>query len=89
MGALSDRNNPVSSNYSDKDLFYFPGHFNDGGSYESNTYNMDWNRPYMEVRFGIANIFKLLHVEAVRRLSYLDNNNAKKWGFRVMFKMQF
>lgn len=89
MGALSDRNNPVSSNYSDKDLFYFPGHFNDDGSYESNTYNMDWNRPYMEVRFGIANIFKLLHVEAVRRLSYLDNNNAKKWGFRVMFKMQF
>ena len=89
MATLTDKNNPATSNYTDSDLLYFPGHFNDAGEYESNTYRMDWDRPYMEARFGISNIFKLFHIEAVRRLSYLDNDNAKKWGFRLMIKMQF
>lgn len=89
MASLSDRNNPASSGYTDSELFYFPGHFLPDGTWESNTYDMSWDKPYMEVRFGISNIFKLLHVEAVRRLSYLDNRDARKWGFRLMFKMQF
>ena len=89
MATLTDKNNPATSNYTDQDLFYFPGHFNSDGVYETNTYKMEWDRPYMEVRFGIANIFKLFHVEAVRRLNYLDNKDAKKWGFRLMIKMQF
>lgn len=89
MASLTDKNNPATSDYTDKDLFYFPGHFKEDGTYECNTYRMDWDRPYMELRFGIANIFKLFHVEAVRRLSYLDNDKAKKWGFRLMIKMQF
>lgn len=87
--ALTDKNNPASSGYTDKDLFYFPGHFQSDGTFESNIYNMTGGKPYMELRFGITNIFKLLHVEAVRRLTYLDNKDARKWGFRFVIMLQF
>lgn len=88
-GALSDKNNPATSNYADKDLFYFPGHFLADGSYESNTCMMDPDKPYVELRFGIHNIFKLFHVEYVRRLTYLDNPDINKDGVRFMFRVTF
>ncbi len=88
-GELSDKNNPASSGYTDSDLFYFPGHFRADGSYESNTCVMDTRKPYVELRFGIHNIFKFLHVEYTRRLTYLDNPNINKDGFRLMMSMSF
>jgi hypothetical protein len=88
-GALSDKNNPASSNYTDKNLFYFPGHFMPDGSYECNTYTMDPKTPYVELRLGVHNIFKLLHVEYVRRLTYRDHPDVGKQGLRIMFKVKF
>ncbi len=88
-GQLTDNNNPASSNYTDSDLFYFPGHFNADGTYEQNTVNMDTKRPYVEMRIGIHNIFKLIEVDYVRRLTYLDDPNTNKWGIRFMFRMTF
>ena len=40
-------------------------------------------RPYMEASIGIENIFKIFQVEALWRLSYLDNPQARQFGFRV------
>lgn len=88
-GALSDKNNPASSNYTDKNLFYFPGHFMPDGSYECNTFTMDPKTPYVELRLGVHNIFKLLHVEYVRRLTYRDHPDVGKQGLRIMFKVKF
>jgi hypothetical protein len=88
-GALSDKNNPASSGYTDSSLFYFPGHFLADGTYNCNTYTMDPKTPYVELRFAIHNIFKLLHVEYVRRLTYLDHPDVSKEGLRVMFKVKF
>ena len=88
-GTLSDKNNPATSLYTDSDLFYFPGHFLADGSYETNTVVMDSHKPYIELRLGIHNIFKLLHVEYVRRLTYLDDPGTSKEGLRFMVRMFF
>ena len=88
-GQLTDKNNPAASGYTDPELFYFPGHFMPDGSYEQNTVCMDTKRPYMELRLGIHNIFKLIEVDYVRRLSYLNNPNTNKWGIRLKVRMTF
>ena len=86
-GDLSNKNNPFL-NPNDSRLMYFPGHFN-GNDFEYSSRLMDPKRPYYEAIFGIHNIFKVVHVQAVRRLNYMDNPHAKRWGFRFMFRMTF
>ncbi|GAB3714195.1 DUF5686 and carboxypeptidase-like regulatory domain-containing protein [Spirosoma flavus] len=36
--------------------------------------SLDPARPYMEVGYGIDNIFKLIRIQAIHRLNYLNNN---------------
>lgn len=88
-GQLTDQNNPATSNYTDSDLFYFPGHFLADGSYEQNTVNMSPDKPYVELRLGVHNIFKLVEIDYVRRLNYLDDPNTNKWGIRFKVRMTF
>ena len=88
-GELTDKNNPATLNYSDTNLFYFPGHFLPDGSYEQNTVRMDTHTPYMEWRVGIHNIFKLIEIDYVRRITYLNNPNTDKWGIRFKVRMSF
>jgi hypothetical protein len=57
------------------------------GVYTSHV--MDKNRPYVELALGVHNIFKLLHVEYVRRLNYLENPYCSKEGVRLMVRMTF
>ena len=79
-GTLTDKNNPMlATNAADPMLMLLP----DG------CYIMDSKRPYAEVVVGIHNIFKLLHVEYVRRLNYNDLPTAKKWGIRYTMRLTF
>ena len=79
-GDLSDKNNPyLEQNAESKTLMMFP----DG------CHIMSSKEPYMEVSFGIHNIFKILHVEYVRRLNYTDLSTAHKNGVRFMVRMTF
>ena len=79
-GGLSDKNNPLlAQNAGSNQLMYFP----DG------CHVMNPNRPYAEVVIGVHNIFKLLHVEYVRRLNYLDLPTSQKWGLRYIFRLTF
>ncbi|MCR4602381.1 MAG: DUF5686 and carboxypeptidase regulatory-like domain-containing protein [Prevotella sp.] len=79
-GSLSDKNNPtLAENQGDPTLMYFP----DG------SYIMDRKTPYWEVSAGIHNIFKIVHVEYIRRLSYLHLPTAQKQGIRFMIRMTF
>jgi hypothetical protein len=50
---------------------------------------MDPKQPYVEVIVGIHNIFKLIHVEYVRRLNYLYLPTSEKWGIRYIFRLTF
>ena len=76
-GDLTDKNNPAKRP-GDAMLFQFP----------KNSYAMG-NKPYWEVEAGIHNIFKLISIGYVRRLSYLDHPGISKWGVRFDFYMSF
>lgn len=45
--------------------------------------------PYIEVSVGIANIFKLLRVDLVKRLAYLDHPDISTWGIRTRVRFDF
>jgi len=59
---------------------------NTDGNISSFTFG---NKPYMEASIGLNNIFKVLRVDYVRRLNYLDNPNVSNWGIRARFKFDF
>lgn len=88
-GQLTDKNNPATLNYSDPDLFYFPGHFQADGTYEQNTVRMNERTPYIEWRVGIHNIFKLVEIDYVRRITYRHDPNTNRWGIRFKVRMTF
>lgn len=46
------------------------------------------SRPYMEASVGIANIFKILRVDLIKRLTYLEHPNAPQ-GYGIRFRMKF
>ncbi len=52
------------------------------------TYALN-GHPYMEASAGIENIFKVLRVDVVRRLDYLDHPEASQWGIRARVLVQF
>lgn len=82
-GHLTDKNNPFK-NPCDGELFLFPTR-----NGEPTSFVMDPKVPYMEISVGIHNIFKILHIEYVRRLNYLNNPGAHKQGVRLMIMMTF
>jgi hypothetical protein len=47
------------------------------------------NKPYFEVGCGIENIFKVGRIDAVWRLSHLDNPNAKPFGIFISANFSF
>ena len=80
-GGIRDENNPSKS----QDLLIFPVDVLQG---KQTTFALN-NKPYMEVSVGIANIFKLVRVDVVKRLSYLENPGITKWGIRTRIRFDF
>ena len=79
-GDLSPKNNPfLPENAGSTRLMPFP----DG------CYVMDYHQPYVELVVGVHNILKLIHVDLVRRLNYLDLPTSHKWGVRYIFRLTF
>jgi hypothetical protein len=72
-GGLSDKNNPAQGG---TDLYVFP----------ANSYLMTQG-PYMEASVGVDNVFKVLRLDYVWRLSYRDHPHTPNYGIRM--KMQF
>lgn len=85
-GGLSDKNNPLlECNRENPLLMDFPVDVD--GRPLVNV--MNTKKPYIEVRVGIHNIFNLLSVEYVRRLTYTNlptsTNHGVRFGFRLSF----
>ncbi|MDE6409804.1 MAG: carboxypeptidase-like regulatory domain-containing protein [Muribaculaceae bacterium] len=76
FGSLSKKNNPAYN----KDLYVFPS--------ESHTMEMR-KKPYMEIGVGIDNIFTLLRIDYVWRLTYRDHPDIDKSGIRVSLHLSF
>jgi hypothetical protein len=91
-GGVSKSNNPNNDVNSDR-IFEFPTRTVDAEQ-KTVTYTLD-KGPYMEVSFGIENIFKLISIDVVKRLTHLDNPGVSKlgglegWGVRTRFAVRF
>jgi hypothetical protein len=75
-GHLSDKNNPQYNS----DLFKFPT--------ISNVQTMG-GTPYMEAAVGIDNLFKILRVDYVWRLTYRNAPDIDKGGIRIQLHFTF
>lgn len=58
-------------------------------SYIFPTGLMEVNKPYYEVGVGVENIFKVIRIDAIWRLSHLDNPNIDKFGIRAGLQIIF
>lgn len=55
------------------------------GKPEFAFYRMD-KRPYIELGYGVENIFRIISIEAFHRLTYLDHTNVSKFGLKFNFQ---
>jgi hypothetical protein len=78
-GNLSDKNRP--DNLNTGPLYKFP--------YKDEAYHYLGSTPYMELSLGIENIFRVLRVDYVRRLTYRDYPGIDKEGIRIQLSVQF
>ena len=46
-------------------------------------------KPFVEAALGVENIFKVLRVDFIWRLTYLDNPNIVKYGLRAKLQFEF
>ena len=80
-GGVREENDPAKTN----DLFKFPTDITIG---QQTTFALN-KAPYIEISAGIANIFKLVRVDLVKRLAYLDNPGISPWGIRTRVRFEF
>lgn len=81
-GGLRDENDPDKNN----SLYRFPK--DKDAPYVPITYALG-SEPYMELSIGLANIFKIVRVDLVKRLSYLNHPNVAEWGIRTRIRVEF
>ena len=86
-GRLTPENDPDIQ----ADLFRFPVDENN----QPITYKFDQAIPYVEASVGVANIFKIIRIDLLQRLTYLDNSElsslfgVKGLGIRAKGKVDF
>lgn len=86
-GSLSDKNNPAQlsvvtplSSVDGSDLFLFPA--------DALCQPMG-DKPYMEAAVGLDNIFTILRVDYVWRLTYRENAGSDRHGIRIQLHFNF
>lgn len=72
IGGLRPENMPGANN----DALRFPRTGNVVSTYMLN------GGPYFEAGAGIANIFKILRIDVIKRFTYLDHPGISEWSFR-------
>ena len=68
VGTLTDKNYDITPERNETDFRNFS--------------SLD-KKPYIELGYGISNIFKFIRVEAIHRLTYLDKPDVRKFGVKV------
>jgi hypothetical protein len=76
-GSMSDENLNLSPRFDENSSTVTPI-----GTFET-------GKPYIEMGYGIENIFKVLRVDFIHRLTYLDNANASPFGVKGTFVFRF
>ncbi len=78
-GSISQQNRPSKNN----GLLRFP--LDERGN--TLTQSLE-KQPYFEASIGVSNIFKVLRIDYIRRLSYLDYK-VQNWGIRANVRLEF
>ena len=75
---------PISSwdRFSDQNINNIPAFGPDGTALESFG-RLDPTRPYIELGYGIENIFKFFRVDFFHRMTYLDMPEARPFVVKV------
>ena len=81
FGGIRDENNPTKNPSQVK----FPSNSLTG---VPTTFGLN-NKPYIELSVGVANIFKFLRIDVVKRLTYLENPDISKLGIRARARFDF
>jgi len=81
VGSLSDYNNPDATRSAQ---WLMPTQANG----QNSTFGLG-STPYMEAGVGVENIFSLIRLDYVWRLTYRNNPNTDKSGIRIGLKFQF
>jgi len=79
FGGVRDENNPIKN----PQLVKYP--LTNG---QTETFSLG-STPYVEAGFAIANIFKLVRVDFIKRFTYLNHPEIPTWGIRVRSKFDF
>ena len=85
-GRVTDGNNPISN----PELIQLPR----DAEGNPTTFTLE-SEPYVEASVGVANIFKLITIDLVKRINYLENPNiprlfgVKGLGIRFRFGVEF
>ncbi|MCU0457384.1 MAG: DUF5686 and carboxypeptidase regulatory-like domain-containing protein [Bacteroidales bacterium] len=86
FGSFDDKSNgfydPVSNPAGI--LYMLPG--SDPGTV---FHNLSYREPYIELSYGIENIFSILRVDLVHRLTWLENPGARRFGVMVSGVFRF
>lgn len=80
-GGVRDENDPAKT----QDLLKFP---TDASIGKQTTFALN-KTPYIEMSVGIANIFKVIRVDLVKRLTYLQHPDISTWGIRTKVRFDF
>jgi hypothetical protein len=76
-GAISSSNLKVNASFTSE------------GQATSPIYTFDHYEPYMEVGYGIENIFKIASIGLVHRLNYHDHQNVRRFGVNLGINLMF
>ncbi|HEV3413364.1 MAG TPA: DUF5686 family protein [Puia sp.] len=79
FGGLRDENNPARN----PETLQFPQ-----TNGQTATFALG-KTPYVEAGFGIANIFKLVRIDFIKRFTYLDHPDIAKYGIRFRAHFDF
>jgi len=80
FGSIRQENDPQYNSQ----LFRFPS----GIDGTTSTYPLS-DKPYVEVSAGVGNILRLLRVDFVKRLTYLDHPYTSGYSIRLSLKLDF
>ncbi len=68
-----------------ENLAALPEFTSEGNPTEPIGYMMD-GKPYVEIGYGVENIFKIFRIDFIHRLTYLENPDVKKFGVKISFQ---
>jgi hypothetical protein len=60
-----------------------------GGKPLTRFFTLSYNKPYVELSYGLENIFKFLRIDLVQRLTWLENPDINHFAIKISGVFRF